>query len=93
MSPRRPLLALVPIALLAACGEETPPEEGELSGEVLEGTISDEMLPLDQVRSRAPLAEPTQVDGGSPGSPDGAPDAEPAAEPAAQPAETDDTGE
>ncbi|MGX7896586.1 hypothetical protein [Tsuneonella sp. HG222] len=46
------------VLLLAGCNDTAPPEEGGLKGEVLEGTISDAMVPLDQVRSRAPLAEP-----------------------------------
>jgi len=45
--------------LLAACGGETPAEDGSAAtGEVLEGTISDAMLPTDRVRSEAPLAKP-----------------------------------
>ena len=46
---------------LSACGDDaetTAEDDGrEASGEVLEGTISDAMLPLDQVRSQAPLVE------------------------------------
>ena len=46
---------------LAACGEEPAPATGEdgreATGEVLEGTISDAMLPIDEVRSQAPLAD------------------------------------
>lgn len=46
---------------LSACGDDAEPvveDDGrEASGEVLEGTISDEMLPLDQVRSQPPLLE------------------------------------
>jgi hypothetical protein len=45
-------------AALAACNGETA-EEGQAAGQVLEGTISDQMLPVDQVRSEAPLADPT----------------------------------
>ncbi len=56
---KRPIALLLPIALLASCGEEapveTPPDEGrEAMGEVLGGTISDDMLPLDTVRSQSP---------------------------------------
>ncbi len=49
--------------LAAACNNEAaaPAEEGgAASGEVLEGTISDAMIPLDQLASEAPLA-PRQV--------------------------------
>jgi hypothetical protein len=52
-----PILALA-LALLAACGGDSPVDEDRAaSGEVLEGTISDAMLPLDRVRSQPPLAE------------------------------------
>lgn len=54
---------IVPIAVLllvlSACGEESVPEqqpddERSARGEVLGGTISDDMLPLDTRRSQAP---------------------------------------
>jgi hypothetical protein len=56
----RLFLALAPIAFLAACGGDSASEtDGRAaSGEVLEGTISDAMLPLDTVHSQPPLAEP-----------------------------------
>ncbi|MGB3796396.1 MAG: hypothetical protein WA957_08830 [Alteraurantiacibacter sp.] len=55
-------LPVLPVLLvLSACQDEpevTVEDDGrEASGEVLEGTISDEMIALDQVRSQAPLAE------------------------------------
>ncbi len=50
------------LLLLSACGEDAAPAEAEgeseAAGEVLEGTISDAMLPIDQTRSQAPLAAP-----------------------------------
>lgn len=48
------LLAL----LLTACGSEPKKADGagQASGEVLPGSASDAMIPLDQVRSQAPLA-------------------------------------
>ena len=49
--------ALLPLGLLAACDRERA-EEGAATGEVLEGTVSDAMLPLDRVRSEAPLEDP-----------------------------------
>ena len=58
------------LLLLSACGEDAAPAEAEgeseAAGEVLEGTISDAMLPIDQTRSQAPLAapEPGQEGGG-----------------------------
>ena len=66
MKPHRPLAALALAALLAACGRDAP-QEGEASGEVLEGTISDDMLDLDQVRSQPPLADPTAAGAGGAG--------------------------
>lgn len=54
--------------LLAACGDEPEvPEDDDgrsASGEVLEGTISDDMLALDKVRSQAPLLQ--EEEGASP---------------------------
>ena len=54
----RPALALTAIALLAACNKSTQTNRSA-SGEVLQGTISDNMLPLDKVTSQPPLAAPT----------------------------------
>ena len=59
MTRFRPLLALAIAALLTACGGEPAADDGRAAqGEVLEGTNSDAMLPLDTVRSQPPLAEP-----------------------------------
>lgn len=55
---KRLFLALPAFALLAACGGESADQGQAVSGEVLEGTISDAMLPVDQVRSEAPLEDP-----------------------------------
>ena len=62
MSIFRTFAVAAPLLLaLSACEDEPEvavEDDGrEATGEVLEGTISDEMLPLDQVRSEAPLAE------------------------------------
>lgn len=54
---RSPVLALA--LLVAACGDQAaaPAEQGgEASGEVLAGSVSDAMIPLDQLKSEAPLA-------------------------------------
>lgn len=54
---RFPVLALA--LLVAACGDQAaaPAEQGgEASGEVLAGSVSDAMIPLDQLKSEAPLA-------------------------------------
>lgn len=51
-------LIALPLAL-AACGEkEQPADKAEAAGEILPGTISDAMLPLDSVRSQPPLVPP-----------------------------------
>ena len=65
MKPATILIA--PLALsLAACGDEADPESsrtaeqgGEAAGDVLGGTISDNMLPLEELRSQSPPAEQT----------------------------------
>ncbi len=56
-------LMLAPLAVaLAACGDDPAPEASssgevaEATGEVLGGSISDDMLPLEEVRSQSPLA-------------------------------------
>lgn len=52
-----PILALAVLA--AGCTQEAaaPTEQGgEAAGEVLGGSISDAMIPLEQLESRAPLA-------------------------------------
>lgn len=56
---RGAMLATGGALLLAACGQEdvAEPQAGEnrdASGEVLEGTISDAMIPLDELRSQPP---------------------------------------
>lgn len=72
--PIRPTLCLAACAalMLSACEDE--PEVAvdndgrEASGEILEGTISDEMIPLDQIRSQPPLAVQTDAPGEDAGS-------------------------
>jgi hypothetical protein len=59
MTDKRPILILLPLALLAACKDEVADDSGRsASGEVLEGTISDAMLPVDRVTSEPPLEDP-----------------------------------
>ena len=57
MSALRLCLLLAPAALLASCGGDQSVEDDarSSSGEVLEGTISDAMLPVDTVQSQPPL--------------------------------------
>jgi hypothetical protein len=72
---KRLLLVLAPAVLLGAC-DNSPAETSATPGEVLEGTISDAMLPVDQVRSEPPLEDPAvfEVENaeGRPGTADGA---------------------
>ncbi len=57
MNLRLPIV-LAASALLAACGGDNAQREeggvGEAEGEVLGGSISDEMLPLDTIKSQSP---------------------------------------
>ena len=89
-------LILASFALLAGCGDDAPATDAEgreASGEVLEGSISDDMLPIEGVRSQPPLADPeaepvtASVGGASASSPaaDEAPARDSAPQPAAEP--------
>jgi hypothetical protein len=63
--------ALAVCLLLIACGDKSDEDDDrKASGQVLEGTVSDAMLPLDTVSSQPPLAKETGSAGG------GAPDAD-----------------
>jgi len=56
----RSLILLLPILALAACNNTGPKnDKRSASGEVLEGTTSDSMLPLGQLTSQPPLLPPT----------------------------------
>lgn len=50
-------LTLLPLAL-AACGKAEKSEKAGAGGEILPGSASDAMLPLDTVKSQPPLAPP-----------------------------------
>lgn len=93
--------ALPALALLAACGGDATPasdagEGAAAEGEVLGGTISDEMIPYDSLKSTSPPKAPEPGEAGATGTP-----ATPASEtaPAAEasdaeaPAETDSPAE
>lgn len=95
MTDRRPILALLPLALLAACTEEPTDDSRAASGEVLEGTVSDAMLPIDRVQSEPPLEDPeafakaqTEADEQTGGAATGETEGE---APEAEPAETSET--
>ncbi|WP_309751915.1 hypothetical protein [Novosphingobium sp.] len=69
------------LALGACKGEEKKAAGGTASGEVLPGSVSDAMLPLDTVKSQAPLAP--KVEGADKGAAQPGKDAtKPAAKPA-----------
>jgi hypothetical protein len=66
-------LAILPIPLLlTACGWFDQQPEAEQSagvqGELLEGSISDEMIPVDELRSQSPRAAPEPGESGAAGS-------------------------
>ena len=50
------LLTMLSALALAACSDKHPNDNRTAQGQVLEGSVSDAMLPLDTVRSQAPLA-------------------------------------
>lgn len=60
-----PVLLLV--IALAACGSGNSPAQDAAGGEVLQGSVSDAMLPLDSVRSQPPLATKAADDAGENG--------------------------
>ena len=65
------------LLLLSACNNEpeTAPQDddsGGARGEVLDGTISDDMLPLDTVTSQSPPENPVGEEGDAPDGEDAA---------------------
>jgi hypothetical protein len=52
---------LVSAAALAGCHPGQKAGHGEVSGQILPGSVSDAMLPYDSVKSKAPLA-PREAD-------------------------------
>lgn len=93
-------LPLIALFFVAACGSGGDADGGGASGgevapaEIVEGTISDAMLPLDTVRSQAPQADADSLKPDGDSEPDGrgaartqaAPNAPEAEEPEAEPA-------
>jgi hypothetical protein len=51
-------LVLLPLVLLAGCDKPPQNDRRSASGEVLKGTISDDTLPLDKLRSQGPMVSP-----------------------------------
>jgi hypothetical protein len=98
LTAKRLLIILSPLVLLAACGKQAPANDSRsASGEVLEGTVSDAMLPLDTVKSEPPFEDPvaarkvqeaaaTDGEAGADAATEGsAPEGEPTEAPAAEP--------
>lgn len=56
----RSLALLIPLALLGACHKAPENDRRSASGQVLQGTISDDMLPLDKLKSQPPLLAPSK---------------------------------
>ena len=71
MKPILRLICLGALALAGCQGETKTPSGGGAQGEILPGSASDAMLPLDTVRSQPPLA-PIEVASGKPGPSEGA---------------------
>lgn len=57
---RTAVLVVLPLAL-AACGKSDQSAKATAAGEVLPGSASDAMLPLDTLRSQPPLAPPVEA--------------------------------
>ena len=77
------------LALAACKGDEKKAVGGNASGEILPGSVSDAMLPLDTVTSQAPLAPKAETaekaDTPKPGRPAAGPAPKPSASPADEP--------
>ena len=69
----RSTILIAAVALLAACHESSPKnDQRSASGQVLQGTISDAMLPVDKLKSQGPTLAPSGGKGGSEGAADAA---------------------
>ncbi|GMM93473.1 hypothetical protein [Qipengyuania sp. MTN3-11] len=86
---------VIPLLLLAGCQDEAPvPTEAdtgrEAAGEVLGGTISDDMLPLDRLRSQSPPLRVTESADGAASGPVEEPEPATATDESAEPAPVQD---
>ena len=66
ISQRSGLLSAACLALaLVACGQDDKARQqgGKAEGQILPASVSDAMVPLDQVRSQAPLAPRSEASG------------------------------
>ncbi len=71
---RSTLAILAAVAMLSACHSQPKAGHGEVSGQILPGSVSDAMLPYDTVKSKAPLAPKEATAGPDDGADDGAAD-------------------
>ena len=78
MTVSRSLVLALALVLLAGCHKKPAPTDDKRSaaGEVLEGSTSDDMIPLEQLQSKPPLLKPSA----SPTTPEEIDDAEAASE-------------
>jgi hypothetical protein len=51
---------MLPLFLLAGCNKPAKNDQRSATGEVLKGTISDDMLPLDKLKSQGPMISPSE---------------------------------
>ena len=56
----RALIIPLQVLALTACKKDAPAQSQQAAGEVLPGSVSDAMLPLDTVTSQPPLAPHTE---------------------------------
>ena len=90
LPPALPLMGVVFSALLlAGCSKATPDKDstGVASGEVLQGSVSDAMIPYDQLRSQPPFEQVTPDAAGEPGTASPPTEATPSAQDTDGPAE------
>lgn len=81
------LAALAATALLAACNDTKPAQQAQAGGEILPGSISDAMLPLDTATSQPPLAPKVEKPAANQAAGTAEPEAEAPAEQVPAPAE------
>lgn len=91
-SRHRMLVLLLPLAALTACeqaAEKAAPASKRAEGEVLGGSISDDMIPLEQLKSQSPPMRvvPGEIGGAAGGASEAGPQDEAAAPVEAAPAE------
>jgi len=88
----RSTILIAAVALLAACHGSSPKnDQRSASGQVLQGTISDAMLPVDKLKSQGPTLAPTAGKGAAKGAAEATSSAEDATSEASDTPEGDAT--